>query len=516
MSLKFWIHHKYQNINSLNTMIMKSSYKIILILFILALASNCTTPKYLVVPNKPFLAVNSNRTVNLNEFKVDPLTSKDDRQDIQLFASVFVDYMKLNDSYNKIIEYYPDASLKVNIEPKRTHKRTWLFDIAFFYPGCGMWPYTPWWGETAVDITLSIDIPSVDHAPYNFSSARKYEILWYPYYNASRILTDKYASLYYDLFTQISKYDFVQNWTGNRKMSALLDIDNKPVIQEQVLADNRSRKTDIVPEKISDVDRDIPLNKISNSNTYALIVGNEDYSSYQNDLSSEVNVDFAEHDARVFRDYVISTLGVPEKNISLLINGTSGQMNQYLAKLNLIAKNSKGEAMIIFYYAGHGLPEEVTKEPYLIPVDVSAKDMSLAIKLNDVFYKLTEYPNKRVTIFLDACFSGGARNQGLLAARAVKIRPNEQQLNGNLVVFTASSGEESSLPYKEKYHGMFTYFLLKKLQESKGKTTYRELSTYIKEKVALESILINSKEQNTQTNVSPGAATIWGTWNFLE
>jgi len=495
---------------------MKSLYKIIIIVIILVLFSNCTTPKYLIVPNKPFSAVNSNRIVNLNEFKIDPLTTKDDRQDLQLLASVFADYMKLNDSYNQIQEYYPDASLKINIEPKKTLKRTWIFDIAFFYPGCGMWPYTPWWGETTVDITLSIDIPSVDHAPYNFSSTRKYEILWYPYYNAGKILTDKFASLYYDLFTQISKYNFVQNWTGNRKITALLDSKNKPVLNEQILADNKSLKTVIVPEKISDVDQNIPLNNISNSNTYAIIIGNEDYSSYQNDLNSEVNVDFAEHDAIIFKDYAISTLGVPERNIVLLINGTSGQMNQNLTKINLISKNSQGEAMIIFYYAGHGLPDEVTKEPYLIPVDVSAKDLSQAIKLQDIFSKLTEYPNKRITVFLDACFSGGARNQGLLAARAVKIRPNEQQLKGNLVVFTASSGEESSLPYKEKYHGMFTYFLLKKLQESKGDITYRELSDYLKEKVALESVLVNSKEQNTQTNVSPGAAGIWGNWSFRE
>jgi len=492
-------------------------YKIIIIAVILVLFSNCTTPKYLVAPNRPFSNTNRNRIVNFNEFKIDPLTTKDDINELEQFADVFREYMQLNDSYFKIQEFYPDASLKINIEPKKTVKRTWIMDVLFFFPGEGWWiPFVPWWGETTANITLAIDIPSVDHAPYNFSSTRKFEILWYPYYKAGKVLTDKFTGLYYDLFTQISKYDFIQNWTGNRKITALLDSENKPVLNEQILADNKSRKTVIIPEKISDVDRDIPLNTISNSNTYALIIGNEDYSSYQNDLNSEVNVDFAEHDAMIFRDYAISTLGVPERNITLLINGTSGQMNQNLTKINLISKNSQGEAMIIFYYAGHGLPDEVTKEAYLVPADVSAKDLSQAIKLSDVYSKLTEYPNNRVTVFLDACFSGGARNQGLLAARAVKIRPNEQQLKGNLVVFTASSGEESSLPYKEKYHGMFTYFLLKKLQESKGNITYRELSDYLKEKVALESVLINSKEQNTQTNVSPGAVGIWEKWNFLE
>jgi hypothetical protein len=495
---------------------MKSLSNIIILLIILVFFSNCTTPRYLVVPNRPFSTVNRNRNVNINELKINPLTTKDDINDLEKLADVFRDYMQLNDSYYQIQEYYPDASLKINIEPKKTIKRTWILDLAFFYPGVGMWPLSPWWGQTTVNITLAINIPSVDNAPYNFTASNNYQINWYPYYTAGKILTDKFSLTYLDVFTKISKYDFIQNWTGNRKISALLDNKNKVIPNEQILTDNKSGKTVIVPEKISDVDKNIPLNNISNSNTYALIIGNEDYSSFQDDLSSEVNVDFAEHDARIFRDYTINTLGVSERNVILLINGTSGQMNQALTKINLISKISKEETMIIFFYAGHGLPDEETKEPYLIPVDVSAKDLSQAIKLNDVYSKLTEYQNKRVTIFLDACFSGGARNQGLLAARAVKIKPKEQQLKGNLIVFTASSGEESSLPYKEKYHGMFTYFLLKKLQESKGNITYKELSGYLNEKVALESLIINSKEQNTQTNVSPGAIGIWENWNFLK
>jgi hypothetical protein len=495
---------------------MKSSFKIIIITIILVLFSNCTTPKYLTIPSRPYSTVDKNRKVNINEFKVNPLTTEDNINDLEKLADVFRDYIRLNDSYFQIQKYYPDASLKISIEPGKTIKRTWILDLAFLYPCPFYWPLSPRWGQTTVNITLTVDIPSIDYAPYNFSASNKYTIYWYPYYNAGKILTSKFALTYLDVFTQISKYDFIQNWTGKRKITALLD-DRKKIIQnEQILTDNKSTKSIIIPEKFSDVDKNIPLNNISNSNTFALIIGNEDYSSYQNDLSSEVNVDFAEHDARIFRDYTISTLGVPEQNIVLLINGTSGQMNQALTKINLISKNSKGEAMIILYYAGHGLPDEVTKEPYLIPVDVSAKDLSQAIKLKDVFSKLTEYPNNRITVFLDACFSGGARNQGLLATRAVKIKPNEQQLKGNLVVFTASSGMESSLPYKEKYHGMFTYFLLKKFQESKGNITYRELSDYLKEKVALESVLINSKEQNTQTNVSPGAIDIWENWNFLE
>jgi uncharacterized caspase-like protein len=134
--------------------------------------------------------------------------------------------------------------------------------------------------------------------------------------------------------------------------------------------------------------------------------------------------------------------------------------------------------------------------------------------LKELYSKLTQYPAARVTVILDACFSGGARNQGLVAARAVKVRPKDDALSGNLVVLTASSGDQSSLPFKEKKHGMFTYHLLKKMQETKGEITYDELFNHLQEQVGVKSLLINSKEQTPQANVSPTLGDDWKGWKM--
>ena len=284
-------------------------------------------------------------------------------------------------------------------------------------------------------------------------------------------------------------------------------------VKEQ--AGNNSAKTTIYRfEKISDVDKSIPQTGKTNTNRYALVIGNEDYSSHQVDLTSEINVDFARNDASAFKEYALNTLGIPEKNIIFLLDATTGQINQSISKLNLIIKNTQGNADVIVYYAGHGLPDEATKEAYLMPVDIDGKNAKDGIKLKDLYSKLTEFPSKKVTVFIDACFSGGARNQGLLAARGVKIQPKEIPLNGKLVVFTASSGNQSSLPYKEKQHGFFTYYLLKKLQESKGDISYNELSKYIKENVSLQSVIINNKEQSPQVNVSNSVNNEWESYNL--
>ncbi len=264
----------------------------------------------------------------------------------------------------------------------------------------------------------------------------------------------------------------------------------------------------------SDVDFSIPEGSKQNPDRFALIIGNEDYSSKQKEIKSEINVDFARNDAASFRDYAIKVLGIPEQNITYMLDATLGEMSQGIDKMNKIIKATEGIADVFFYYAGHGLPDENTKEAYLIPVDVNGTNLSYAINLKSVYSKLTEFPSQRVTVFLDACFSGGARNQGLLSARGVKVKPKEESLKGKLVVFTASSGEQSSLPYKAKNHGLFTYFLLKKLQETKGETTYKELSDYLNKTIKLNSILANDKEQLPQTNTSVEIQNEWMNWKL--
>jgi len=297
---------------------------------------------------------------------------------------------------------------------------------------------------------------------------------------------------------------FTQNLIENKKIFPNTEKDKNDNIEEEIVVGK------------SDVDIDIPETKIKKPNTFALIIGNEDYQSYQTGLSSEANVDFAINDAKIFKEYAIKTLGIPEWNIIYLTNGKYVEMSRAITKLNLLAKNTQGNCELIFYYAGHGFPDETTKEPYLIPVDASGEDLQYALKLQDVYTKLIEHSPKRVTVILDACFSGGGRNQGLLAARSVKIVPNKNILSGNLVVFSSSSESQSSLPYRDKQHGFFTYFLLKKLQETKGNVTYGELSNYLIKEVGVNSVLISGKEQVPEVNSSYEVKDVWQNWKFTD
>ncbi len=267
---------------------------------------------------------------------------------------------------------------------------------------------------------------------------------------------------------------------------------------------------------VADVDTGIPYDSIRYPNRFALVIGNEDYTKHQPALKSESNVIYAKNDATIFRKYAINTLGIPKENVFLLINATYAEMKHEVERISKIIEKSGDRAELVFYYAGHGLPDENTHLPYLIPVDVSATNLHSAIKLSDIYKRFSETGAEMITLFIDACFTGGGRESGLLSARAFSVEPKFELLNGNMVVFLSSSGTQSSLPYHEKKHGIFTYFLLKKLMETRAYISYGELSDYLSKTVAIESLRINSKEQDPKVHISINVKDTWQDRSFKE
>jgi uncharacterized caspase-like protein len=121
---------------------------------------------------------------------------------------------------------------------------------------------------------------------------------------------------------------------------------------------------------------------------------------------------------------------------------------------------------------------------------------------------------RAVYVFLDACFSGAKRDGGMLAsARGVALKSKKEDPQGNMVIFSAASDDETAFPYQEKGHGLFTYYLLKKLQESKGNVTLSELGNYVTTQVKQQSVVVNRK---TQTPTVTPSASLADTWRNLK
>ena len=258
-----------------------------------------------------------------------------------------------------------------------------------------------------------------------------------------------------------------------------------------------------VQKPLSPVDKDIPTTDQNDRNTFAIIIGHEKYKNV-------AEVPFAENDAKVFSEYVQKTLGVPGEQVKLIENATYNDIRMALGWLEKAMTLCGGKGKIIVFYAGHGIPNESDNSAYLLPVDGVGNDPSSAYSLKEFYQKLGSMQAKSVTVFLDACFSGTKRDNGMLvAARGVAIKAKQSAPRGNMVVFSAAQGDETAYPYQDMQHGMFTYFLMKKLQETKGTVTLGELGDYLKDEVKRQSFLKNNKMQTPMVSVATSLQNSW-------
>lgn len=272
-----------------------------------------------------------------------------------------------------------------------------------------------------------------------------------------------------------------------------------PVAQNNNTA-RRQNSNRMTITKKSDVDENIPVTRKVASNTLALVIANENYKNVGSVPSSH-------NDGTVFADYCRLTLGIPESNISLYKDASLAQTLEAMTDLRNKVDALGGNADVIVYYAGHGMPDEQTKDAYLLPVDGNPMVMKTNYPLSDFYGELGNMKAQSVVVFMDACFSGARRDGDMLmSARSVVLKPKETTPVGNTLVLSAASGNETAMPYTEQNHGLFTYYLLQKLQKSNGNTTLKELCDYVIDNVKKQSNFINHKPQ-TPTAVTSGLMT---------
>lgn len=265
--------------------------------------------------------------------------------------------------------------------------------------------------------------------------------------------------------------------------------------------------TSVILGKVSDVDKDIPETGKKNNNTFAFIIANENYKNVGNVAS-------ALHDGKTFAEYCEKTLGIPKSQITFLTDATSGDFWSAYDNLTGRVSHRDEDIDVILYYSGHGLPDDASKEAYLMPVDAQPQSSRTMIRLQEVYDGIGKIPNASLYAFMDACFSGSERVSGeqehpIVKARGVSLKHKETEPAGNVFVLSAADAQQTAFPYEEKDHGMFTYWLLKKLQDSKGGATLEDITAFVTKNVESTSHEINNRPQ-TPTHKATGKLS--GTW----
>ena len=205
---------------------------------------------------------------------------------------------------------------------------------------------------------------------------------------------------------------------------------------------------------------------------------------------------YADNDAEIMKKYFEETFGIEQvvlytnKDVSGfafddIFNPDYGELQKAILK---------GESDLFVFYSGHGVPSKDGQNIYLFPSDGKVSRLQTqGYNINTLYKNLEKLGARSVIVFLDACFSGASRTseqhetKNLVAMKGIKVKPKTLepwQNNENFIVFTSSSGEETSLGFDVTKTGLFTYFLCAGLQgkadlNNDRKITAGELDTYL-------------------------------------
>ncbi len=232
----------------------------------------------------------------------------------------------------------------------------------------------------------------------------------------------------------------------------------------------------------SDID-EVPLINIKpNKNAYAIVIGIEQY------RQKLPKVDFAVSDAKLVSNYLSKVMGYPEENIVTLINDRAAKsdLEKYFEKW--LSNNIEKGGTVFIYYSGHGAPNPQTGDAYLVPYDGDPSFIDqTGYSLKRMYDVLGKLPAKEIVVALDSCFSG-AGGRSVLAEGARPLVMNFEKslmISKNMVILAAAAGNQISSTYKEKGHGLFTYFMLKGIKnedvvKKDGSIAIIDLFTYVK------------------------------------
>ncbi len=226
-----------------------------------------------------------------------------------------------------------------------------------------------------------------------------------------------------------------------------------------------------------------------NDNALALIVG---ISKYDRTQAPAI---FADKDAQYFHDYASLKMGIPETNITTMVNADAEQVDVLLAVKNWLSRAVKqNQSDVYVFFAGHGLASDDGEQMYLLPYDGAPELLDdTAIARERLFTDIASANPRSVTVFLDTCYSGTTRGTDMLiASRPIAIKALKQSVPDNFTVMTAAAGDQTAKPLEEAKHGMFSYFLMKGMEgeadaNQDNKITAGELHSYVQTNVIQQS-----------------------------
>ena len=217
---------------------------------------------------------------------------------------------------------------------------------------------------------------------------------------------------------------------------------------------------------------------------YVLAVG---VSKYANE---KFNLNFSEKDARDFAATMLAQKGFLYRDVIVksLLNEQATK-DEILDGLDWIRKETTSNDVAMIFFSGHGVNDQ-NNYYYFCPHNVDPERLlRTGVAFTDIKNTVSAIAGKAL-FFVDTCHSGNSIGMaGRRGGLDINIVINElSSAQNGAVVFSASTGSESSYERPEWNNGAFTKALIEGLNGaadflSKGRITYTMLNVYVTERV---------------------------------
>ncbi len=257
------------------------------------------------------------------------------------------------------------------------------------------------------------------------------------------------------------------------------------------------------------------------STQWAVIIG---VGGYESTAVPKLRYPVADADA-VYQTLIASG-GFKKENILLLTDRTERKptlRNIKWALGTFLARSAHKDDLVVIYFAGHGASEIDQRgverdglSKYLVPSDADPDDLySTALPMDEMQNVLARIEAERITVFLDACYSGAAGGRTFASTKTRTVNVDDIFLErltrskGRAIV-TASRPSELSIELPELGHGIFTYYLVRGLQgyadlNRDGIVSLQELYEYLTQEVSRKSRAVGGNQHPMMKGELEGA-----------
>lgn len=249
--------------------------------------------------------------------------------------------------------------------------------------------------------------------------------------------------------------------------------------------------------------------------SYALVIGLDTY----RELPSPRG---AKQDAEDIAQVLEVTLGLPKKNIKLLLNDRATR-GDILAQIAWLEANVPDGGRIYVFFSGHGSPEMTTGQPYLLPYEASADSLKFTgLDLQrDVLAPLEKTRAREVLAFVDACFSGQGERSVIKDGARPLVPVKRPEAGVQVAVFASAGPDEISGPSEDGKNGLFTSHIVDALGHAKadadgdGQVSLLELDQYVTPRVERDAQRDQRKQRPTMSlgakvSTPANVIVVWG------